>query len=225
MTGRCWPWGGTRGDPVLTVPAANSDRVLIAATRSDDVEAFDQIVARYERAVYNVALRIMRDPSSAQDALMKAWTAIGSFNGEILLPWPIRIVTNRCDDIIRTRNRRSADSLDQEELGETSSWRTQVATTETPDGFVDRSELSGRLQAALDALSPDQRAVVVLTDVQGYAYDEIATTLGVAVGTVKSRLCRGRSRLRELLRDELRAGDRIAARRQLAGERIFPDPS
>ncbi len=208
--------GGTRGDPVLTVPAANSDRVLIAATRSGDVEAFDQIVARYERAVYNVALRIMRDPSSAQDAtqdaLMKAWTTIGSFNGEILLPWPIRIVTNRCDDIIRTRNRRSADSLDQEELGETSSWRTQVATTETPDDFVDRSELSGRLQAALDALSPDHRAVVVLSDVQGYAYDEIATTLGVAVGTVKFRLCRGRSRLRELLRDELRAGDRIAAR-------------
>ena len=205
--------GDAPGDPVVTMPAPDSDLALIVAARSGDVDAFNQIVGRYQRAVYNVALRIMRDPSAAedaaQDALIKAWTAIGSFNGEVILPWLIRIVTNRCYDVIRARNRRPADSLDQEELCETSAWRTQIAASETPTDFVDRSELSGRLTSALDTLSADQRAVVVLSDVHGYGYDEIAATLGVAVGTVKSRLCRARSRLRELLRDELRSGDAI----------------
>lgn len=208
--------GTAASDPVVTVPAPGPDRALIAAARAGDLDAFNEIVDRYQRAVYNVALRIMREPSAAedaaQDAMIKAWTAIGSFNGEILLPWLLRIVTNRCYDVIRARNRRPADSLDQEALNESSSWSTQIAQTEAPADFVDRAELSGRLRAALDALTPDQRAVVVLSDVHGHSYEEIAATLGVAVGTVKSRLCRGRSRLRELLRDEVRPREHGAAR-------------
>ena len=208
--------GPAVNDPVVTVTAPGSDLELIAAARTGDLDAFNEIVRRYERAVFNVALRIMRDPSAAedatQDALIKAWTAIGSFNGTVILPWLIRIVTNRCYDVIRARHRRPADSLDQEELNETSSWSTQIAQTEAPDDFVDRLELSSRLQAALDLLTPDQRAVVVLSDIHGYAYEEIAATLGVAVGTVKSRLCRGRGRLRELLRDEVQPRDHREAR-------------
>ncbi|HEV2529158.1 MAG TPA: sigma-70 family RNA polymerase sigma factor [Thermomicrobiales bacterium] len=203
-----------------TTPAAGqhpttgetTDRALIAASRAGDLDAFNTIVTRYERAVYNTALRIMRDPAAAedatQDALIKAWTAIGTFNGEVLLPWLIRIVTNRCYDLIRSRNRRPADSLDQEELHESSSWSAPVAPTESPAAFAERSEGSGRIRAALDQLNADQRTVVILSDVHGYAYEEIAETLGVAVGTVKSRLCRGRARLRELLCDEVRPATR-----------------
>ncbi|CAA9558693.1 MAG: hypothetical protein AVDCRST_MAG33-1487 [uncultured Thermomicrobiales bacterium] len=200
--------GTAINDPVVALPDPDSDQALIAAARAGDLDAFNAIITRHERAVFNVALRILREPAAAedaaQDALLKAWTAIGTFNGEVILPWLIRIVTNRCYDIIRARNRRPADSLDQEDLCETSSWSTQVSPSESPSDFVDRSELSSRLQSALDALSPDHRAVVILSDVHGYGYDEIAASLGVAVGTVKSRLCRGRSRLRQLLRDELR---------------------
>lgn len=189
-------------------PGTTTDVALIRAARAGDLDAFNEIVTRYERAVYNVAARIMRDPVAAedatQDAMIKAWTAIGTFNGEVLLPWLIRIVTNRCYDLIRSRNRRPADSLDHEDMTETSGWATQVARAERPADFVDRAEVSGQIRAALDQLNADQRAVVVLSDIQGYAYEEIAATLDIAVGTVKSRLCRGRARLRELLRDELR---------------------
>ncbi len=192
-----------------TAPADATDRALIAASRAGDLDAFNTIVTRYERAVYNVALRIMRDPAAAEDAtqdgLIKALTAIGTLNGEVLLPWLIRIVTNRCYDLIRSRNRRPADSLDQEELHESASWSAPVAPTESPAAVAERSEGSGRLRAALDQLNADQRTVVILSDIHGYAYEEIAETLGVAVGTVKSRLCRGRARLRTLLADEVRS--------------------
>ena len=184
-------------------PEPATDAALVALARTGDRDAFDQIVTRHERALYGVALRIMRQQAAAedatQDALLKAWTAIGSFSGENVLPWLVRIVTNRCFDVIRSRNRRWVGSLDRDELCETTSWRTHVPRCEGPADFVDRSELAGRLHAALDALNADQRAVVVLADVHGHSYDEIATLLGLAVGTVKSRLSRGRSHLRVTL--------------------------
>lgn len=207
LPGRSVTLPASNGTPLVSAapvaPAPTGDHMLIAAARSGDLDAFNQLVLRYQRPVYNVALRIMRDPAAAEDAtqeaLIKAWTAIGSFNGDVILPWLTRIVTNRCYDVIRARNRRPTDSLDQDDRDESSPVANLVATGETPAAYVDRAELSVRLQGALETLSDDQRAVVILSDVHGYSYEEIADRLGVAVGTVKSRLCRARARLRAAL--------------------------
>ena len=207
-----------RGAPVVA-----SDLALIVAARAGDLDAFNQIVRRHERAVFTVAYRILRDRMAAeavtQEAMIKAWKAIGSFRGEVVLPWLSRIVTNRCYDLIRSRQYRGVESLDRVELGGTdgwasscsSCWSSQVIAPEQPVAFVDRAELSGRLQTALGTLNRDQWSVVVLSDIHGYPYEEIAMMLGLAVGTVSSRLARGRARLRELLRDDLWPGRGVAA--------------
>lgn len=197
-----------RGGAACPEPA--TDAALAALARAGDRDAFDQIVTRYERTLYGVAIRIVRQQAIAedatQDALFKAWLAIGSFSGDHVLPWLVRILTNRCFDVLRSRNRRWIGSLDRDELCETTTWRTHVARCEAPADFADRSELAGRLHAALDALNPDQRAVVVLADIHNYTYDEIAALLGLAIGTVKSRLSRGRCHLRTSLVGADRSG-------------------
>jgi RNA polymerase sigma-70 factor (ECF subfamily) len=149
---------------------------------------------------------MLRDVASAEDAtqetFLKAWTAIETFRGGLVRPWLLRIATNRCYDLLRARGRRPADSLDAEPFESEPTWTSQTAGGEHPEVFAARAELSVHLERALATLPDDQRLVVVLSDVQGHSYDEIAAIAGVAVGTVKSRLSRARSRLREALRED-----------------------
>jgi RNA polymerase sigma-70 factor (ECF subfamily) len=114
-------------------------------------------------------------------------------------PWLLRIATNRAYDVLRSRTRRPTSSLDAELFETEPDWTTQ-SHHEAPDSFASRSELAGFLEQALAALPEDQRLAIVLSDVQGYGYDDIASITGVAVGTVKSRISRGRSALRDILR-------------------------
>lgn len=172
------------------------------------MEAFNDLVTRHERAVFNVCLRLLSDASLAedatQDAFIRAWSAIDSFRGGVVRPWLLRIATNRSYDLLRARSRRPASSLDAESFEVEPTWTTQAMPADTPDSHAMRTELSGVLERVLSQLPEDQRLVIVLSDVQGYGYDEIADICGIAVGTVKSRISRGRGRLR----DALRASDR-----------------
>ena len=166
-----------------------------------DLDAFNAIVERHQRAVYSTCLRMLRDQHLAedatQDAFVRAWNAIDSFRGGIVRPWLLRIATNRTYDILRSRARRPAQSLDAQPFESEPEWTTQVNVAEQPEQFSTRGEISLFLEEALASLPADQRAVIVLSDVQGYGYDEIAQILDIAVGTVKSRISRGRSRLRD----------------------------
>ncbi len=190
-------------------PAGNPedaiDERLIRAAQAGDLQAFNDLVTRHERSVYSVCLRLLRDPAAAEDAtqdtFIRAWGAIETFRGGVVRPWLLRIATNRAYDVIRSRNRRPTRSLDAELFESQPEWTTQ-AQSEAPDSFAGRTELARYLESALDQLPEDQRTAIVLSDVQGYGYEDIANLMGVAVGTVKSRISRGRSTLRNLLRED-----------------------
>lgn len=181
------------------------DEGLVKSAQSGDLNAFNELVVRHERAVYSVCLRLLRDQAAAEDAaqdtFIRAWGAIDSFRGGVVRPWLLRIATNRSFDILRSKNRRPTRSLDAELFEAEPEWTTQ-AQSEGPESFAGRSELAAYLEQALGQIPEDQRTAILLSDVQGYGYEDIANITGVATGTVKSRISRGRSALRTLLRED-----------------------
>lgn len=184
-----------------------TDGELIARAKRSDLDAFNHLVERHQNAVYSVALRYMRVPDRAedvtQDAFLRAYQAIDTFknnDGIGFRSWLLRIASNRALDVLRSRNRRPAESLDAAMDNDESSWSPEDPA-ESPLQFAERGDLAQQLEWALGQISPDQRIVVILSDVQGHSYDEIAEIVGIAPGTVKSRIHRGRARLREVLKD------------------------
>jgi RNA polymerase sigma factor (sigma-70 family) len=204
-------------DPALTDldTEARLDERLISNARDGDLASFNTLVNRHERVIYNVCLRTLRDASLAEDAtqdtFIKAWTAIDTFWGGLVRPWLLRIATNRCYDILRAKQRRPADSLDAQLIEAQPDWSSQSEVAEHPEAHAARHELSVLLDRALGELADDQRIAIVLSDIQGYAYDEIAAITGTAIGTVKSRLFRARARLREILLNDPRAREHLGA--------------
>jgi RNA polymerase sigma-70 factor, ECF subfamily len=155
----------------------------------------------HQDVVYGLCLRMLASTHAAedvtQDVFLSAYRRIDSFHGGVFRAWLLRIAANACTDELRRRKRRPQVSLD--DAGEDGVPLDLVDRSESPEESVLRGELSSFIQAGLMALPPDQRAVVVLCDVQGHTYEEIAEALSLSLGTVKSRLSRGRCRLRELL--------------------------
>ncbi len=182
---------------------AMDEQTLIRAAQRGDLDAFNELVLHYQNQVYNLAFRIMGDGDSAadatQEALISAYRALDSFRGGSFRAWLMRIVTNACYDELRRRKRRPASSLDALYVTDTAPGEVLVNGGESPEAYAQRQDLNRTLEAALQALTPDQRVVIVLSDVQGYNYQEIAEIMGVSLGTVKSRLSRARSKMRDLL--------------------------
>jgi len=136
-----------------------------------------------------------------QEAFVKAFRHLSRFRvGEPFGPWLLRIVTNACYDFLRARKRRPAQSLDDlVAAGEDREPLEFINGREGPEAHAERTELNRTLQVGLSRLPEDQRVVVVLADIQGMSYDEIAAATGTNLGTVKSRLSRARLRLRDWL--------------------------
>jgi RNA polymerase sigma-70 factor, ECF subfamily len=189
----------------MTEIEADFERKLIASARGGDLESFNQIVDRYQALAYRVCVRILGDSGRAEDAtqdtFIKAYSALDQYHGGSFKSWLMRIATNRCYDLIRSERRRPAASLEAQPVESQPSWSVEPLT-ENPDSFADRSQLSDYLERALQQLSHDQRTAVVLFDVHGYSYEEIAGITDASLGTVKSRISRGRIRLREMLRSD-----------------------
>jgi RNA polymerase sigma factor (sigma-70 family) len=181
---------------------------LLARSQQGNVAAFNQLVVAYQEMVYNVALRIMGDPEAAadatQDAFISAFRSIRSFRGGVFKVWLLRIVTNACYDELRTRKRRPTESLDAIDTPasyEESAGAAIASPLESPEDYALRQDVRAQIQQGLLALPEDQRVVIVLSDVQGFSYEEIAAITNSSLGTVKSRLSRGRSRLRDYLQE------------------------
>ena len=175
---------------------------LIAAAQRGDVTAFNQLVQIFQGVVYNVAYRVLHDQDAAadatQEAFLSAFHALPGFRGGSFKAWLLRIVTNGCYDQLRAAQRRPTTSLDDMEVDQDhSSWL--LDDSESPEEYAIRQDLGRTIQAGLDELPPDQRVTVILSDIQGLSYEEIAASTGVELGTVKSRLSRARARLREYL--------------------------
>ncbi|MDQ3887345.1 MAG: RNA polymerase sigma factor SigM [Actinomycetota bacterium] len=174
--------------------AEKSDGDLLAAHLEGDPQAFSELVRRHRDRMWALALRTLSDPDDAADALQEAFIsafrAADSFRGHSqVTTWLHRIVVNACLDRMRRRQVRLTSPLPDEGRGEPAMPRDTIADQETRLAVSD----------ALAQLPPDQRATVVLVDVQGYSVTETAQLLGVAEGTVKSRCARGRTKLATLL--------------------------
>jgi RNA polymerase sigma-70 factor (ECF subfamily) len=182
-----------------------SDHDLLRAHVEGDPEAFGELFARHRDRLWAVALRTMGNPEDAadglQDGMVAAFRRAGSFRGEAAVTtWLHRVVVNACLDRIRASRIRRLDALpdDVEDRG------TLVATAvpdDRPDVAAEDAERRRRVLAALATLPADQRAALVLVDMEGYPVAEVAEMLGCAEGTVKSRCSRGRTRLAGLLAD------------------------
>ena len=177
---------------------------LIKSAQQGDIDAFNRLVLAYQHQVYTLAYRIMGEEAAAadaaQEAFISAYKHLKSFRGGAFKSWLLRIVTNACYDDLRRRKRRPAVSLDDlmnDENGETSF--DLPAPGDGPETLVQRHEMAALLQRGITTLPEDQRIVLVLSDVQGMSYDEIADITRSNLGTVKSRLNRARAKLRDYL--------------------------
>lgn len=175
---------------------------LLRRARSGDLSAFNALVDLHQRLVYNLCLRMLGNRASAEDAaqetFISAFRHIDSCHGDRFRPWLLRIAANACTDEMRRRSRRPAISLDAPSPVD----NTPLDPPDPAAGPEDesmRSEQRREIAAALLRLPEDQRLAVVLCDVHGLPYDEIATATGASLGTVKSRIARGREKLRREL--------------------------
>jgi RNA polymerase sigma-70 factor (ECF subfamily) len=182
-----------------------TETALVAAAKGGDADAYGRLVAVCQRPLFAYALRLTADPHLAEDlcqeALLKGYRAIGGFSGgSALSTWLYRILHNTWLDHVRREGRSAPLADGAEDDGEDPPVLAREAVARFHDD-TRGADLRERLEKALAAVSPVFREVVVLRDVQGHAYDEIAEITGTAVGTVKSRLARAREQLRALLSD------------------------
>jgi RNA polymerase sigma-70 factor (ECF subfamily) len=199
-------WGSQTTRPTPPRRPEYDEQALIAAAQRGNLPAFNKIILHYQSLAYNVAYRIMGDSDSAsdatQDAFVKAYQRISQYRGGSFKAWLLRIVTNTCYDALRARKRRPTVSLENEVEGEESDPDYNprlIDTAERPETFVMRKELAGVIQEAIGQLPADQRTALILSDIEGMDYQEIADAMGTALGTVKSRLSRARAKMRDLL--------------------------
>lgn len=187
---------------------AREDAALLEAHVAGDPEAFGVLFSRHRDRLWAVAQRTTGNPEDAadalQDALISAFKRAGSFRGEAAVTtWLHRIVVNACLDRLRRAKVRSADPLpdDLEEHASRGSVLAGASSGSDPEAQALAGDRRDRVLAALDELPPDQKAALVLVDMEGYPVQEAARILEVPTGTIKSRCARGRARLAVLLAD------------------------
>ena len=181
-----------------TEHALADEAVLVERSQRGDLDAFNTLVELHQRLIYNVCLRMLGGRMAAEDvtqeAFISAYRSIGSFRGSSFRAWLTRIAANACTDELRRKSRRPLTSLDDSSTDLEP--MEVVDATPGPEALALQREQRRGLEAALLRLPADQRLAVVMCDVQGFAYEEIAEAMGCSIGTVKSRIARGREKLR-----------------------------
>lgn len=180
----------TREQEALTV-----QRVL-----DGDVNEYEKLVLEYQKNVYNLALRMTGDAEDAadmaQEAFIKAYNSLASYRGDSRFSvWLYRIVSNVCLDFLRARKRRQTMSLSVvDDEGEETELEISDESA-SPEKLLERSMTRDAVRRGLQELTPEYRQILILRELQGMSYDEIAETLGLESGTVKSRIFRARKKL------------------------------
>jgi RNA polymerase sigma-70 factor, ECF subfamily len=183
------------------------EAALIARCAAGDEAACTELVAEHQRMVFHLALHLLGDQDEAldlsQEVFLNVFRTIGRFRGQSALrTWIYRIVINQARNRQRWwRRRHRAEQVSLDERIETNGDLPPASELVAPDRMFGQKELAARIWEALGRLPFDQRTVVLLREIDGLSYDEIAYSLGVAVGTVKSRLTRAREALRAQLRE------------------------
>lgn len=188
--------------------ALPDEEVLIQRASKGDSGAFETLVLTYEKGVYNLAFRLVSDREDAmditQDVFLKAYQALPRFRGDSRFStWIYRVCVNASLDHLRKKQKQPAYSLDEPlSFKESSVTREVVDETESVEDAVENKSLGRAVLEVLKDVDPAHRAIILLSDVQGYSYQEISDILGLSMGTVKSRLHRARNMVRKLLPSE-----------------------
>ncbi len=182
----------------------SNEAQLLGAARGGNVRAFNQLVQAYQGIAYRTAYRILGDTEAAgdatQDAFISAYKHLDSLRGESFRAWLLRIVTNACYDQLRAKKRAPVSSLDVLLLQtDEPAPGLDRAAPDSPQELAERRELNDLIQKGLQTLPAEQRVTCILADIEELSYEEIAQITGTNMGTVKSRLARGRALLRTFL--------------------------
>ena len=183
----------------------NADQVLVARAQNGDKRAFDLLVLKYQQKVANLISRYIRDPSEvmdiSQDAFLKAYRALPAFRGEsAFYTWLYRIAVNTVKNHLVAQGRRPpCDDVDAE-VAEQMDMGVRLRDSGTPERLALTEEIAQTVQRALDDLPEDLRTAIVLRELEGMSYEEIATAMACPIGTVRSRIFRARDAIDKRLR-------------------------
>jgi RNA polymerase sigma-70 factor (ECF subfamily) len=189
------------------------DERWVAAARAGDTKAFGRLVERYQRRVYALSFGILRQREDAwdvaQEAFVKAYRNLDRFAGEAAFyTWLYRIAYNLSLDVLRSRGRRELVGLDEHNPALEQAIRDEARPDDAPPNeLFARRETARAVQKAMERLSEKHRAIIVLREVEGLSYEEMAEVLGISKGTVMSRLFHARKNLQALLRPLLEDGE------------------
>lgn len=195
----------------------DNEKHLLDKAKKGDIEAFEQLIAAYQKKVFNIALRMIGnyDDASelAQEVFIRIFKSLKSFKEESQFStWIYKIATNVCLDELRKRKNKNLVSLDEDIKYDDSEIKRQVEDNRpTPDVTAEKNEIRRIVHEAIGALSDDYKTVIIMRDIQGFSYEEIAKIIKCPEGTVKSRINRARQALREILskKRELLSGDYV----------------
>jgi RNA polymerase sigma-70 factor (ECF subfamily) len=189
-----------RSTTVTEDPVQRRDLILIERARDGDLDAFNDLVTCYQDHLFSLVARMVPDRDQASDAVQEAFFSafrnLNAFRGGSVRSWLSRICINAAMDAQRARKRRPVQPYPE---FEDDSWQPRAGDETDPQRIVMAGERTRVLQDALSRITPDQRAAIVLFDIEGYDYAEIAEMTAVSLGTVKSRIHRGRLALRQVL--------------------------
>jgi RNA polymerase sigma-70 factor (ECF subfamily) len=198
------------------VSEANVDQLLVERVQKGDKRAFDLLIQKYQHRIVSLVSRYVSDPSEAQDvaqeAFIKAYRAIKRFRGDsAFYTWLYRIAINTAKNWIVAKNRRppssDIDAVDAEQYGISD----RLRETSTPENELLREEIERTVFATIASLPEDLRTAIMLREMDGMSYEEIATTMECPIGTVRSRIFRAREavdeKLKPLLGGHINSGD------------------
>ena len=199
------------------------EAAIVRKVLGGDANAFETLVLEYEKNVYNIALRMTGNSEDAadmtQEAFIKAYNSLQSFRGDSKFSvWLYRIVSNVCLDFLRSKNRRPTVSLSVEDDDGEDAQLDVADESQSPELLLDRKLTRDSVRRGLDSLPPDYRQILLLREIQGLSYDEIAQALSLEVGTVKSRIFRARKRLCTFLIDDGNISDFSSSGKMKGGD-------
>ena len=199
------------------------EAAIVRKVLGGDANAFETLVLEYEKNVYNIALRMTGNSEDAadmtQEAFIKAYNSLQSFRGDSKFSvWLYRIVSNVCLDFLRSKNRRPTVSLSVEDDDGEDTQLDVADESQSPELLLDWKLTRDSVRRGLASLPPDYRQILLLREIQGLSYDEIAQALSLEVGTVKSRRFRARKRLCTFLIDDGNISDCSSSGKMKGGE-------
>ncbi len=199
------------------------ENAVVRSILDGDVNAYELLVKEYEKSVYNLALRMVGNSEDAadmsQEAFIKAYNSLTSFRGDSKFSvWLYRIVSNVCLDFIRSRKRKQTMSLSTEDDDGDSVEMDIADDTQSPERLMEKQLTRDAVRRALPSMPPIQREILLLREIQGLSYDEIAEVLNLEAGTVKSRIFRARKKLSAFLIEDGNIPDFISSSKLRGGD-------